>query len=146
MKILLTNHDLSYYAGTETFVYTLAVELQRTGHEVVCFSPRLGAVAQRLVTAGVTVTAEHIEAVATWDAKGDDETEIAFMPARVVLQDFTGVPSIVDLAAANWNTSLGAACFLACALDTLRTDKASKMPLRRELRALEHEFQREISS
>ena len=54
--------------------------------------------------------------------------------------------SIVDLAAANWNTSLGAACFLACALDTLRTDKASKMPLRRELRALEHEFQREISS
>jgi len=58
MKILLTNHDLSYYAGTETFVYTLAVELQRTGHEVVCFSPRLGAVAQRLVTAGVTVTAD----------------------------------------------------------------------------------------
>jgi aconitate hydratase len=48
---------------------------------------------------GVTVTAEHIEAVATWDAKGDDETEIAFMPARVVLQDFTGVPCVVDLAA-----------------------------------------------
>ena len=53
--------------------------------------------------------------------------------------------SIVDLAAANWNTSLGAACFLACALDTLHTDKASKMPLRRELRALEHELQRERS-
>jgi hypothetical protein len=53
--------------------------------------------------------------------------------------------SIVDLAAANWNTSLGAACFLACALDTLRTDKASKMPLRRELRALEHELERGLS-
>ncbi|HEU5211337.1 MAG TPA: hypothetical protein VFU10_01050 [Gaiellaceae bacterium] len=53
--------------------------------------------------------------------------------------------SIVDLAAANWNTSLGAACFLACAVDTLRTDKASKMPLRRELRALEHELEREVA-
>jgi hypothetical protein len=50
--------------------------------------------------------------------------------------------SMLDLAAANWNTSLGAACFLACALDTLRTNKASKMPLRRELRKLEHELER----
>src|SRR5688572_17187784 len=48
---------------------------------------------------GVTVTPAHIEAVATWDAKGEAETEIAFMPARVVLQDFTGVPCVVDLAA-----------------------------------------------
>jgi hypothetical protein len=52
--------------------------------------------------------------------------------------------SILDLAAANWNTSLGAACFLACALDTLHTDRASKMPLRRELRALEHELERDV--
>jgi CheY-like chemotaxis protein/glycosyltransferase involved in cell wall biosynthesis len=58
MKILLANHDLSIYAGTETYVYTLAIELQRGGHEVVCWSPRLGAVAQRLVAAGVTVTAD----------------------------------------------------------------------------------------
>jgi len=53
--------------------------------------------------------------------------------------------SIVDLAAANWNTSLGAGCFLACGLDTVHTDKASKMPLRRELRALEHELERDLS-
>jgi hypothetical protein len=53
--------------------------------------------------------------------------------------------SVLDLAAANWNTSLGAACFLACALDTLHTDKASKMPLRRELRSLEHELEHELS-
>jgi hypothetical protein len=53
--------------------------------------------------------------------------------------------SVIDLAAANWNTSLGAACFLACALDTLRTGKASKMPLRRELHALEHELERDLS-
>ncbi|TZF91294.1 aconitate hydratase AcnA [Lysobacter lacus] len=48
---------------------------------------------------GVTVLPEHIEAVASWDPKGESETEIAFMPARVVLQDFTGVPCVVDLAA-----------------------------------------------
>src|SRR5262245_59885168 len=52
--------------------------------------------------------------------------------------------SMLDLAAANWNTSLGAACFLACALDTLRTGRASKMPLRRELRTLEHELARDL--
>jgi hypothetical protein len=52
--------------------------------------------------------------------------------------------SVLDLAAANWNTSLGAACFLACALDTLHTDRASKMPLRHELRALEHELERDL--
>ncbi|GAA5008985.1 aconitate hydratase AcnA [Pseudoluteimonas lycopersici] len=48
---------------------------------------------------GVTVLPEHIEAVANWDAAKEPETEIAFMPARVVLQDFTGVPCVVDLAA-----------------------------------------------
>src|SRR5688572_32000267 len=48
---------------------------------------------------GLTVGKEHIEAVATWDAGKEPDTEIAFMPARVVLQDFTGVPCVVDLAA-----------------------------------------------
>ncbi len=48
---------------------------------------------------GATVGREHIEAVARWDAKAEPDTEIAFMPARVVLQDFTGVPCVVDLAA-----------------------------------------------
>ena len=48
---------------------------------------------------GVSVTKASIEAVAQWDAKQDPDTEIAFMPARVVLQDFTGVPCVVDLAA-----------------------------------------------
>jgi aconitate hydratase len=40
-----------------------------------------------------------VEAIATWDAKADPSREIAFRPARVLLQDFTGVPAIVDLAA-----------------------------------------------
>lgn len=52
--------------------------------------------------------------------------------------------SMLDLAAANWNTSLGAACFLACALDTLRNDRVSKMPLRDELRVLEHDLERDV--
>jgi hypothetical protein len=52
--------------------------------------------------------------------------------------------SVLDLAAANWNTSLGAACFLACALDTLHTDRVSKMPLRRELREVERELERDV--
>ena len=48
---------------------------------------------------GQTVGPQHIEAVAKWDATQEPDTEIAFMPARVVLQDFTGVPCVVDLAA-----------------------------------------------
>ncbi len=48
---------------------------------------------------GVNVTRKEIEAVANWEATKEPDTEIAFMPARVVLQDFTGVPCVVDLAA-----------------------------------------------
>jgi hypothetical protein len=47
---------------------------------------------------------------------------------------------MLDLAAANWNTSLGAACFLACALDTLLTGKSSKVWLRTRFHELEHEL------
>ncbi len=48
---------------------------------------------------GSEVTAKQIEAVAKWDPKTESDTEISFLPARVVLQDFTGVPCVVDLAA-----------------------------------------------
>jgi aconitate hydratase len=48
---------------------------------------------------GVDVTRDDIEALANWDAQAEPETEIAFTPSRVVLQDFTGVPAVVDLAA-----------------------------------------------
>jgi len=48
---------------------------------------------------GKTVTAKDIEFLAHWDAKAEPDTEIAYMPARVLMQDFTGVPCIVDLAA-----------------------------------------------
>ena len=45
------------------------------------------------------VTAADVEALAGWDAAADPSVEIAFSPARVLMQDFTGVPSVVDLAA-----------------------------------------------
>src|SRR5579875_2045394 len=48
---------------------------------------------------GSEVTREQIEAVAKWNPEAEPSTEIAFLPARVVLQDFTGVPCVVDLAA-----------------------------------------------
>ncbi|MDX6672487.1 MAG: aconitate hydratase [Solirubrobacteraceae bacterium] len=48
---------------------------------------------------GVSVTAQDIEALATWDAAAEPSEEIAFTPARVLMQDFTGVPAVVDLAA-----------------------------------------------
>ena len=48
---------------------------------------------------GVDVTASDIEALAGWDAGAEPSTEIAFTPSRVLLQDFTGVPAVVDLAA-----------------------------------------------
>ncbi len=47
---------------------------------------------------GSMVTREQIEAVANWDPKAEPDTEIQFTPARVVMQDFTGVPAVVDLA------------------------------------------------
>src|SRR4051812_33843523 len=48
---------------------------------------------------GVTVTAADIEALASWDPTAEPVDEIAFAPARVLMQDFTGVPCVVDLAA-----------------------------------------------
>jgi aconitate hydratase len=48
---------------------------------------------------GRTVTRDHVDAVLAWDATKNPEREIPFMPARVILQDFTGVPVVADLAA-----------------------------------------------
>ncbi len=47
---------------------------------------------------GANITADHIKALANWDPSVEPNTEIQFTPARVVMQDFTGVPCIVDLA------------------------------------------------
>ena len=47
---------------------------------------------------GSNITKDHIEAIASWDPKAEPSIEIQYTPARVVMQDFTGVPCIVDLA------------------------------------------------
>ena len=47
---------------------------------------------------GANITAEHIRALADWDPNADPYIEIQFTPARVIMQDFTGVPCVVDLA------------------------------------------------
>jgi aconitate hydratase len=47
---------------------------------------------------GANITQEHIKALANWDPTIEPDTEIQFTPARVVMQDFTGVPCVVDLA------------------------------------------------
>jgi len=46
-----------------------------------------------------SVEQSHVEALASWDAGAEPSKEIAFTPARVLMQDFTGVPAVVDLAA-----------------------------------------------
>jgi aconitate hydratase len=48
---------------------------------------------------GTSVTSDDVEAIASWDAKAEPSVEIPFQPARVLMQDFTGVPAVVDLAA-----------------------------------------------
>lgn len=47
---------------------------------------------------GANITKEHINALASWNPKDEPSTEIQFTPARVIMQDFTGVPCVVDLA------------------------------------------------
>jgi hypothetical protein len=51
---------------------------------------------------------------------------------------------VLDLAASNWNTALGAACFLACAVDTLHTGEAAKMPRFRRLQRVEKALDRDL--
>jgi aconitate hydratase len=66
---------------------------------------------------GTAVTADDIEAIATWDAKAEPAKEIPFQPSRVLMQDFTGVPAVVDLAA------------MRDAMDDLGSDPAKINPL-----------------
>ncbi|UCN13212.1 aconitate hydratase AcnA [Cellulomonas iranensis] len=47
---------------------------------------------------GANITADHVRALAGWDPDAQPDTEIQFTPARVIMQDFTGVPCVVDLA------------------------------------------------
>ena len=75
-------YRLDAVPGTEKFPYSLKV------------------LAENLLRTedGANITKDHIEAIANWDPTADPSIEIQFTPARVMMQDFTGVPCIVDLA------------------------------------------------
>ncbi len=77
-----TIHRLDAVPGTERLPYSLKI------------------LAENLLRTedGANVTADQIRALASWDPTAEPDTEIQFTPARVVMQDFTGVPCIVDLA------------------------------------------------
>jgi aconitate hydratase len=66
---------------------------------------------------GESVTSDDVETIATWDATAEPSKEIPFQPARVLMQDFTGVPAVVDLAA------------MRDAMDDLGSDPAKINPL-----------------
>jgi aconitate hydratase len=81
--------------GTDYEIYRIdAVE----GYEKLPFSLKVLLENQLRTEDGANVTSEQITALGQWDANAEPNTEIQFTPARVVMQDFTGVPCIVDLA------------------------------------------------
>jgi aconitate hydratase len=81
-----TKHEIYRLAavpGSETLPYSLKVLLENLLRN----------------EDGLNITAGHIRALAGWDPTAEPDTEIQFTPARVILQDLTGVPAVVDLAA-----------------------------------------------
>ena len=89
--------------GDKTYTYYSLVEAEKnglTGASKLPFSMKVLLENLLRYEDGRTVTKADIEAMAAWLAnKGKDEKEIAYRPARVLMQDFTGVPAVVDLAA-----------------------------------------------
>ena len=76
-------HRLDAVAGSDRLPYSLRILLENVLRN----------------EDGRSVLSEHAEAITSWDPHAEPEREIGFTPARVLLQDFTGVPAVVDLAA-----------------------------------------------
>jgi len=87
--------------GDRTYAIHRLDALAKAGHDIARLPFSLRILLENLLRTedGISVRREDIEAVAGWDAKAASSHEIAFMPARVLLQDFTGVPAVVDLGA-----------------------------------------------
>ncbi len=88
-------------AGSKAYSIWRLDSLQKSGFDIsrVPFSIRILLENLLRTEDGKAVRREDIEALARWSAKEKSDKEIAFTPARVILQDFTGVPCVVDLAA-----------------------------------------------
>jgi aconitate hydratase len=83
-------------AGANTYqIYRLDAV---PGHEDLPFSLKILLENLLRTEDGVNVTADHISALAGWNPVAEPDTEIQFSPARVIMQDLTGVPAVVDLA------------------------------------------------
>jgi aconitate hydratase len=91
----------SLSVGNRSYDYFDLGRLARAGFKVARLPYSLRVLLEMLLRTedGRTVTAAHINALGQWEPGALPSTEIAFMPARVILQDFTGVPAVVDLAA-----------------------------------------------
>src|SRR5450755_1578100 len=83
-------------AGTSYEIYRLDAV---PGAELLPFSLKILLENLLRTEDGVNVTAGHVRALVSWDPKANPDTEIQFSPARVIMQDLTGVPAVVDLAA-----------------------------------------------
>ncbi len=88
-------------SGNQTVSFFRLDSLEKEGIRVARLPYSLRVLLENLVRNedGRTVTAEDIRFLGRWDPKAEPSREIAYMPARVLMQDFTGVPAIVDLAA-----------------------------------------------
>jgi len=88
-------------SGNRTYTYYSLPALEAHGIDLSRLPFSLKILLENLLRRedGVNVTAEDIEFLARWDAKAEPSREIAYMPARVLMQDFTGVPAVVDLGA-----------------------------------------------
>ena len=85
--------------GTSREIFRL--DALQTSHDILRLPYTLRVLLENVLRMedGVSVTAADVEAVAGWVASAEPSQEISFTPARVLLQDFTGVPAVVDLAA-----------------------------------------------
>jgi len=95
------NSRASLKSGAKTYTIYRLPALEAKGFNLARLPFSLKILLENLLRRedGVNVTAEDIEFLSRWDAKAEPSREIAYMPARVLMQDFTGVPAIVDLAA-----------------------------------------------
>ena len=88
-------------SGTQTYRYFSLPALAKLGHDITRLPYSLKILLENLLRHedGRTVTAADVDFLAKWDPAAEPSREIQYMPARVLMQDFTGVPAIVDLAA-----------------------------------------------
>src|SRR5690349_12356939 len=86
--------------GNESFDYYRLGAVTGDGLDVASLPFSLKILLEALLRTedGADITRDDIAALAGWDANAEPSTEIQFTPARVIMQDFTGVPCVVDLA------------------------------------------------